>query len=83
MADNKEATPIEPVAEEPKKAVKATAKKAEPTYTLASLGNRSREVLGISYVTFVGATAGLDSDKRYTISEAKKLIADWQTKGVK
>ncbi|MCD8011946.1 MAG: hypothetical protein LUG99_01975 [Lachnospiraceae bacterium] len=57
--------------------------KTEKTFTLTALQKHCRELFGVPTVVFAGATAGLDTDKKYTVSEVKDIITTWCKKEVK
>lgn len=64
-------------------ATASTKTKAEKTFTLTALQKHCHELFGVPTVVFAGATAGLDTDKKYTVSEVKDIITTWCKKEVK
>ncbi|MCD7805689.1 MAG: hypothetical protein LUH03_11220 [Oscillospiraceae bacterium] len=57
--------------------------KTEKTFTVTALGKHCRELFGVPSVVFAGATAGIDTAKKYTVSEMKEIITTWCKKEVK
>lgn len=51
--------------------------KSEPTFTIAQLRPSARTLFGISQSTFDGATASIDGEKTFTVTEMRNHIERW------
>lgn len=55
----------------------------EQAFSIDALQKHCRELFGVPTVVFAGATAGIDAEKKYTVSEMKEIITKWCSKEVK
>lgn len=55
---------------------------AEKKYTLEKLKEHSARLFGVDESTFIGAATGL-TDKEYSVSEIRNIIAKWKAKEAK
>lgn len=71
MAERKE----KPTAKETAANASANARN-EPVFSLESLQKHCKKLFGVSTVTFVGATHGIEQ-RGYTVEEVKNIITKW------
>lgn len=71
--------PVEAVDVKPEQTT-ATSKpvaKSEPRFTVAQLRPSARNLFGVSQSTYDGATASIDGEKTFTVTEMRNHIERW------